>query len=65
MTRKHYIEVAEMIASMKKENKEIRRNQRMKDCNTVIAEIAIRLADMFERDNELFNRAKFYTACGL
>lgn len=52
MSRKHYIEVAEII----------RRARRQNSVEQACDHIAEDLADMFKRDNDAFHRGKFLGA---
>jgi hypothetical protein len=55
MSRKHYVEVAEILASATK------RAETLEETRVVI-EIAVDLAVMFRRDNPAFDSARFYAA---
>lgn len=66
MSRKHYIETARIIAD---EVEDSLAPEDMRPLQVVRAEtaavIAVRLADMFKRDNPHFDRQRFYFACAL
>lgn len=66
MSRKHYIETARIIAD---EVEDALVTEHMRTLQIVRAEtaavIAVRLADMFKRDNPHFDRQRFYFACAL
>lgn len=67
MTRKHYREVAEIIADQVQKLEELERNAGAdvtipREC---VEEIAGQLAGMFKRDNPAFNWQTFMEAAGL
>lgn len=59
MSRKHYTEVAEILAA------EIAVNRDNMSVTLAIRNVALSLADMFKRDNGNFDRQRFYAACGI
>lgn len=58
MSRKHYVEVAAILAGdLATASNEGERNK--------VRGIALSLADMFKRDNSRFDRERFYAAVGI
>ena len=64
MSRKHYKEIASVIAGETAPFRASPTRTNSIQYNTA-ANIARSVADMFKRDNARFDRARFYTACGL
>ncbi len=61
MHKKHYIEIAHgfKIARLPEDNNE------QKAYNAAIRDLAHYQASIFAKDNPLFDRSKFLTACGV
>lgn len=55
-SKRHYEKVAEQLKDMW---------QWSHTDSTTLKELAYNLADMFAKDNQMFDRGKFYTACGI
>lgn len=53
LTRRHYIEIAKIIANAQRQN----------TTEQALDHVAEDLADMFKRDNSRFDRVKFIDAC--
>lgn len=64
MSRKHYRETAEIIASAASEAND-RGSEHSDAIMRTVEGVADGLARMFKRDNSAFNRAQFFEACGL
>jgi hypothetical protein len=64
MSRKHYVEAADVIkrnlARVHEESPEAQAAAEL-----AVRSVAVGLADMFKRDNGMFDRDKFYTAAGM
>ena len=61
MSRKHYIDVAKVIADqVERTNMSVEPTRAM-----ALENVAHELADVFMRDNSRFDRQRFYFACAL
>jgi len=57
MTKKHYKKIAEMLKGL---------YERCNDSHAeFISDFVDELADYLQEDNKLFDRARFYNACGI
>lgn len=63
MSRKHYREVAEIIKAERDAWQILEPNMRSAVMTSTFI-MATKLATMFALDNPLFDRSKFYQACG-
>lgn len=63
MSRKHYREAAQILASSRRDSK--RHGDTAYRINAVIDEITHEFGGMFKRDNPNFDKARFYRAAGL
>lgn len=59
MTRKDYVAVSNLVKAEKSVNRDNPGIVRALD------NLAMSLADVMARDNERFDRGRFYTACGI
>ena len=63
MTRKHYIQVANIIADQMEFTRQFNNGKVEQHRRAATIQIATDLAGMFKRDNPQFDRERFLTAC--
>tara|TARA_R100000963_G_C4591135_1_gene68278 strand:+ start:395 stop:598 length:204 start_codon:yes stop_codon:yes gene_type:complete len=65
MSRKHYIQVAKIIADQIEFTRQFNNGKIEQHRIAATIQIARDLADMFQRDNAQFDRERFLTACNV
>lgn len=59
MSKKHYIAVAEIFAG------DLKANYNNEQAFLAVRNVCLSMAQLFQRENERFDRATFFKACGL
>lgn len=65
MTRKHYNEIANVISAEVALVAKLYKSHIKLSAQYTIRNIVLSLADVLARDNDRFDRKRFYDACGL